>query len=432
MYCDGCDRAVHVFCAGTDDMPEVWYCSDCLINLDNNRLMGAGHTASVPARTRQAQQGGRRRRRGRDNDWARVWQSVWDHLNFDLDFPFDEDGASSSATRTRTQRMELNAWQRRLQVANRQGGANRFRDTAPALLDQSPPAPESQEELRAWNAFDKARELRSTTPTNRRKRRSVTASPASAHDQEATQERKLKRPRTRRNLVIDANAAESSNHALQRPGEGPSFLTSLLQEVEKQPAPVEASSPDGYQTDGQLSPPLSSPRASPPPSNHASPRPGSATPPPVALSPRPSSPTPLTSIVRPLLSPASASYSPFSPAEPNTADHHRGRQRNLRNHPSRGQSPQSPSRNMSYSTKSEIQRMVKNALAPRYRSKEVTKDEYTDINRDVSRMLYDRVGDAEGLADQAERDKWQQLAVDAVERAVSGLISDHQENSDES
>jgi len=87
---------------------------------------------------------------------------------------------------------------------------------------------------------------------------------------------------------------------------------------------------------------------------------------------------------------------------------------------------------MSYSTKSEIQRMVKNALAPRYRSKEVTKDEYTDINRDVSRMLYDRVGDAEGLADQAERDKWQQLAVDAVERAVSGLISDHQENSDES
>ena len=24
MYCDGCDKAVHIFCAGYDDAPEVW------------------------------------------------------------------------------------------------------------------------------------------------------------------------------------------------------------------------------------------------------------------------------------------------------------------------------------------------------------------------------------------------------------------------
>lgn len=65
--------------------------------------------------------------------------------------------------------------------------------------------------------------------------------------------------------------------------------------------------------------------------------------------------------------------------------------------------------------------MVKAALGSRYRDKDITKDEYTDINRDVSRMLYDQVGDAEGLADQAERERWQKIATDEVERAVRSL-----------
>ena len=81
---------------------------------------------------------------------------------------------------------------------------------------------------------------------------------------------------------------------------------------------------------------------------------------------------------------------------------------------------------MSYSTKTEIQRMVKAVLGPRYRNDEVTKDQYTDINRDVSRLMYDKVGDAEGLADQDGRDKWQKFATDEVERLVEAIRAEEQ------
>ena len=65
--------------------------------------------------------------------------------------------------------------------------------------------------------------------------------------------------------------------------------------------------------------------------------------------------------------------------------------------------------------------MVKLSLGSRYRDKEITKDQYTDINRDVSRKLYEMVGDASALADQAEREKWQGVAENAVKKAIAAL-----------
>jgi hypothetical protein len=76
---------------------------------------------------------------------------------------------------------------------------------------------------------------------------------------------------------------------------------------------------------------------------------------------------------------------------------------------------------LSYSSKEEIQRMVKMALRPRYNAKLITKDQYTDINRDVSRKLYDRVGDASALMEQAEREKWQGVAEAEVLNAIAEL-----------
>ena len=70
--------------------------------------------------------------------------------------------------------------------------------------------------------------------------------------------------------------------------------------------------------------------------------------------------------------------------------------------------------------------MVKAVLGPRYRNDEITKDQYTDINRDVSRLMYDKIGGAEGLADQEERDKWQKFANDEVERAVEQIRAGQQ------
>jgi hypothetical protein len=67
--------------------------------------------------------------------------------------------------------------------------------------------------------------------------------------------------------------------------------------------------------------------------------------------------------------------------------------------------------------------MVTAVLKPIYLKKEVTKEEYTDVNRDVSRLLYEKVGEAgaDALADQDTREKWQKMATNAVDIAVKAL-----------
>lgn len=65
--------------------------------------------------------------------------------------------------------------------------------------------------------------------------------------------------------------------------------------------------------------------------------------------------------------------------------------------------------------------MVKNALGSRYREKEITKDQYTDINRDVSRLLYEQIDDASDLADYDSRNRLQKLATDEVQKMVEAL-----------
>ena len=64
--------------------------------------------------------------------------------------------------------------------------------------------------------------------------------------------------------------------------------------------------------------------------------------------------------------------------------------------------------------------MVTAVLKPFYLKKEVTKEQYTDINRDVSRLLYERVGEAgaDALADHDTREKWQQMAGTEVQNAI--------------
>jgi hypothetical protein len=65
--------------------------------------------------------------------------------------------------------------------------------------------------------------------------------------------------------------------------------------------------------------------------------------------------------------------------------------------------------------------MVKLALRPRFHDQEITKDQYTSINRDVSRKLYELVGNANALAAKEEREKWQSIAETWVRKAVEGL-----------
>ena len=65
--------------------------------------------------------------------------------------------------------------------------------------------------------------------------------------------------------------------------------------------------------------------------------------------------------------------------------------------------------------------MVTTALKPLYQREELSKEQYTDINRDVSRLLYEQIGDAAALENQRERKKWQDLASAEVRSAVKAL-----------
>lgn len=65
--------------------------------------------------------------------------------------------------------------------------------------------------------------------------------------------------------------------------------------------------------------------------------------------------------------------------------------------------------------------MVAAALQPVYQKQDIDKDQYTDINRDVSRKLYDQVNEGGGLAGDTTRDKWRAIAVDEVKLAMGAL-----------
>lgn len=472
LLCDGCSSSCHVFCAGLDDAPAgTWFCHNCE---RDPRLMAESRRSSTAIEQRYRPAARRRHRRGNNVTWTRVWQSVWNHLNLDLDFPYDDDVENTSGRNEAIERAEVRQWQDRFRVAERQGAAHRFRETAPALLEspatrrRQTPDPGSQEELRAWNAFEKAKDLAAST-SRRRKRRSATSSPI---EPVIETERKLKRPRTRKDLTdasteqtgdlpsatrvpsaapIPSTAALATSPAAQARVESsnigtsgsPSFLQSLLKEVETKSVQTEealqhASPSAGPPAERPSSPYYSSQAASPTASKQATP--DASTPP---LSPmRPASPPPLSSVISPLYPPA-PEFSPYSPAEPEPSRKSRALHKDLQRRrsgadqsPSRHQSPPrhadggarsedtSPTRSstsMSYTTKAEIQKMVSAALKPMYRKALVNKEQYTEINRDVSRMLYEQVGDASRLAEANEREEWARVAVDEVENAVKAL-----------
>lgn len=469
LCCDGCGEDFHTYCVDLGEIPVgEWYCEPCATQraIDSVYPRTPQRSHDLPdRRTRALRRSARIRNQASSSSWARVWQSVWDRLNIDLDFPFDEGSNSlhnDTSHQTSPDRRELRRWERRLQVADRQTGTNRFRDTASTLLGlrpprERPPPPESEsnEEIRAWNALDKAKEIQlDPTPTSR-KRKSANSSP-SDHEPAPQQERPLKRPRTRRTMDLGESSGDVQSEASVRGGlpakraiphrsdvggttsggNGPSFLQSLLNEVESSATPDEnrgRTRPSMMSIPGHSSPRVSSPGGSPISSNHASPRALSRTPPPFS-STRPGSPFSLTSKVEPIFPPPE-----FSPERSPTESHisyrpypeshsyiYEARQTWPRsqaspysNHPRSEEA--SPTRlNVSLSAKSDVQKMVSAALKPYYKKNTISKDQYTDINRTISRMIYEKIGDGGSVNGEA-RENWERLASDEVARAVESL-----------
>lgn len=63
--------------------------------------------------------------------------------------------------------------------------------------------------------------------------------------------------------------------------------------------------------------------------------------------------------------------------------------------------------------------MVRTALRPLYNEKKLTKEEYTDVNRVVSRYLYEKVeGSATALEDEQQRKDLQKTAHEEVDKAL--------------
>jgi hypothetical protein len=505
MYCDGCQKLWHTYCVGLQAVPYGhWFCDNCRAQreLDPRQLARSGR------QTRRRTRGQQRRQRGQDSSWNQVWQTVWSHINLDLDFPYDDDDESSASylrrhrQRNQANRQAHDAWLRRMQVAELHGAGNRFRDTEPALpsspgvetaptirrVRNSPvPQVESADELMAWHAFDQVQAASNGPSSSRkRKRKSATSSPTEP-DSEPSSASKRRRPSTGTRAVSESDTPSVVVPRRRRPmripspppsrlpvpiidSSGPSFLQSLLQEVEDsgsgshainlhRPSPRPAASPPAE----QASPRPSSPALSPLPSNHSSPRALSATPPPPPTI-RPSSPNGLSSSIQPIYATTDRSKSPEA-KEQNTSSRATGsrtsavasttplaqpqprsripriprilesvhnpvspprstevsptrRDRNAADLRSPATSPTRPA--MSLNAKEDVQKLVSSALKPHYHDQTITKDEYTNINRDVSRMLYDKIGDFEVLDDD-DRLKWERIAGDEVTKAVNAL-----------
>lgn len=427
LLCDGCDVPTHTYCVGLDGLPSgSWYCDRCEVQ----RAMLPMPEPSIPVRRRRHRTRASQIRQQSRNQlnafhWARVWQSVRNHLDLDLDFPFDDEQRRVHRRPWEESRPQIRAGRGRPRTPPRYLDIEAPRPSRPRAPREPTPEPESLEEVRAWNAFERAREIENN-PRAARKRREPSPSPVPSEP-----ERKLKRPRTRRPEELAAMAVqngESSRTAsaqasarinAERSSE-PSFLQSLLKEVEEGRSNSHgtcnqtSNTPNGHNTPGP-----SSPSISPGPSNNSSPN----------ITARSSPDRRSISPVQ-LSSPSAYSSPPFSPdvSSPGTSRDRRPARGETRRNPralsrsTRARSDDaSPNRlGPSLTVKSEIQKLVGSALKPHYRCRGVSKDEYTEINRTISRKLYDRVGSVSTLEAELKADI-EQTAKDEVKSAVDAL-----------
>ncbi|KAJ4422435.1 hypothetical protein N0V82_002883 [Gnomoniopsis sp. IMI 355080] len=480
LLCDGCDTPYHTHCIGLDEVPEgAWFCMECadrngiavqqirnVVSRASGRGRNRGRRSGFFPRTQASMRN--ERTRARTDQWLGAWGQFSDRihgaLGIDLDSNDDEDGDGLREYRRSQQarerdRREWQRWQQRLSIASRAGARDVFArnlqgvvEQAPASRRATPAAQEESPEVRAaWRAFERAR---AATPNGRkRKSRSTTASPVEPQPEPS---RPLKRPRTRR-IPTQADAgssntasATSSNHPNERNAglsnarslpvaeEAPSFLSTLLKEVE-QSVP---SDDDTVRSVFGLPPTVDplSPVTSPAGSARNSPRAMSLTPPPpqtpANATARSASRSPVLSLsshIEPLYPPAN--YSPTrSNGESSDSESRARRQRNgspelrqprpqrqLEVRVSRSQDS-SPTRKtqLPLEVKDNINQVVRSALRPHWKSSQLSRDQYEAINRSVSHKLYEEVTDPSTVNEEAKR-HWEKTATTEVARAVAEL-----------
>lgn len=421
LLCDGCDGPFHTYCCELNEVPQgTWYCPFCL-NLEaeptvlleeasgqrgRSRAGGSNQRSSLHSETRRARPRRRTQRnasvasRVRHTDshgsWARVWHDVWSHRTRGMERAEDGQEAEEAA---------LREWNRRAEIAQAQGdGYSGFRAAAPSIVairwsrprERVPvDSPASPEAIAAWGAFDEFRrqEARKDQSTSRKRRPSKVSTPSPKDILESTQpERKHKRPRTRpsstftnvstRELKVVTGLSTPSVNAEQRTSVFGSWLSKL----------DGASALDGGTTER-------SDHGSPPSCTYPTPRVTSTSP--TVTSPKafaglptrsPSSP-PWSRPHSPVIV-ASPVNGPCSPTIGSRRSSFTIQQIHFDNSlPPEGSPILQPAQpNLSLKSKEEIQSIVRAALRPHYKSKKVSTEQYTEINKVVSRHLYQIVG----------------------------------------
>ncbi|KAK3302371.1 uncharacterized protein B0T15DRAFT_303181 [Chaetomium strumarium] len=476
LLCDGCDAAYHTHCIDLDGVPSgPWFCMECvdafgpdiiepvdIIRREGGRLGPRYYFPRTQASMRRARQ------RARSDEWQGAWGRItgriWDALELDLDYQDDEDsvvfeGLRRSQQLQEQERREHERWQQRLNIASRLGAREVFANSMPQFVARPLPPQQSREERLAWGALEKAREMES----RKRKSRSATAEPNEEAHHEP--ERKLKRPRTRRlppqNGESSSSAArdaepstrqEQGSHSTASTEAQPSFLASLLKEVEM-------STPSDEETLRNIFGPIPSVNDAPSPARSPSVhRQGSITPP----THRASSPQmTLSSHIAPRYPPPN--YSPTRGSSSNSVQHsrssspqrpapqegkssadnsdaeHRGRRRQQQpghhsvlelrqpqprrteNHALPRSQNTSPARSpLPLEVKESISRIVRSALKPHWRSSKLTAEQYESINREISRKIYEEVEDP-GAVNEELKQGWERRVTQEVARAVASL-----------
>lgn len=508
LLCDGCNAAYHTECIGLSSVPEGdWFCMECAHLCDiapNPRALAVNLRDSNPQRynrsnneirhqvrgqhVRTRGQQRRARRQAREDDWQGPWghftHRLFDLSDLDLDNVDDEDEDLGQFRRyQQLDRRELDRWRQRYAIARRLGARDEFVQQIPPQIsehlqsDPEPPQPpaESQDERRAWGAFERARDAEvasSNTNSRKRKARSDTGSPSEPMPEP---ERKLKRPRTRRlptqfeaasHFPAGPSSSRAANGTVRSPGQstevtGGPLVSALLKELEPH-TPTDDENPItifGWRVAEATSParsPAGSPAMSPTSSVLGSPRALSLTPPPLpSFGGRPGSPTlSLSTHIEPRYPPAN--YSPTrnrgSHSDSESSAQRLRRRKERRAEPKAEPEPESKDKfpesrplelrqprprrpseiaprseeqmslrlTMTPEEKKSINDIVKTALKPHWRAQKLTTEQYSIINRDISRKLYDEVKDAISL-DEETRRKWETRASQEVAQAVASL-----------
>ena len=82
----------------------------------------------------------------------------------------------------------------------------------------------------------------------------------------------------------------------------------------------------------------------------------------------------------------------------------------------------SPSRqNLSVSAKEEVQKLVRGVLESQWTKQFINRDQFTEVNRDVSRKLYEMVGNGDDLTQPEKRQMWVDVAAKEVRNALQVL-----------